>query len=158
LARCDSILSLLRCQGVWNNTCTQLSFSKILFQNPKNYSLGGCSKILLPFLMRFDGHFYQTSNKSNVYLSSSRFWTATSLAVFYELPSVSKSRIPPRNVCSDQSLIPISLLHQDYCFCRRETGFETKFYKENWLYKTNYNSYTVEDKQTKLGVWTDVGW
>ena len=25
-------------------------------------------------------------------------------------------------------------------------------YKENWLYKTSYNSYTVEDKQTKLGV------
>jgi hypothetical protein len=31
-------------------------------------------------------------------------------------------------------------------------------YKENWLYKTSYNSYTVKDKQTKLGVWTDVGW
>jgi hypothetical protein len=31
-------------------------------------------------------------------------------------------------------------------------------YKENWLYKKIYNSYTVEDKQTKLGVWTDVGW
>jgi hypothetical protein len=24
-------------------------------------------------------------------------------------------------------------------------------YKENWLYKTRYNSYTVEGKQTKLG-------
>jgi len=31
-------------------------------------------------------------------------------------------------------------------------------YKENCLYKTSYNSYTVEGKQTKLGVWTDVGW
>jgi hypothetical protein len=31
-------------------------------------------------------------------------------------------------------------------------------YKENWLDKTSYNSYTVEDKQKKLGVWTDVGW
>jgi hypothetical protein len=31
-------------------------------------------------------------------------------------------------------------------------------YKENWLYKTSYNSYTVEDKQTKRSVWTDVGW
>ena len=31
-------------------------------------------------------------------------------------------------------------------------------YKENLIYKTSYNSYTVEDKQTKLGVWTDVGW
>ena len=30
-------------------------------------------------------------------------------------------------------------------------------YKENWFYKTGYNSYTVEDKQTKLGVWMDIG-
>jgi len=30
-------------------------------------------------------------------------------------------------------------------------------YKENWLYKTSYNSYTVEYKQMKFGVWTDVG-
>jgi len=31
-------------------------------------------------------------------------------------------------------------------------------YRDNWLYKKSYNAYTVEDKQTKLGVWTDVGW
>ena len=31
-------------------------------------------------------------------------------------------------------------------------------YKESWLYKTSYNSYTVEDKQMKLGVLTDDGW
>jgi len=31
-------------------------------------------------------------------------------------------------------------------------------YKENWLYKTSYNSYIVEDKQMKLSVLTDVGW
>jgi len=36
----NSIFPLLRCQGVWNKTCTQLSLSQILFQNPKNYSLG----------------------------------------------------------------------------------------------------------------------
>jgi hypothetical protein len=40
LARCDSIFPLLRCQGVWNKTCTQISLSQILFQNPKNYSVG----------------------------------------------------------------------------------------------------------------------
>ena len=31
-------------------------------------------------------------------------------------------------------------------------------YKENWLYKTSYNLYAVEDKQMKRGMWTDVGW
>jgi hypothetical protein len=40
LARCDSIYPLLRCQGVWDKTCTQHCLSQILFQNPKNYSLG----------------------------------------------------------------------------------------------------------------------
>jgi hypothetical protein len=34
----------------------------------------------------------------------------------------------------------------------------SKAYKEYCLYKKIYNSYTVEDKQTKLSVWTDVGW
>jgi len=57
LARGYSIFPLLRCQGVWNNTCTQFSLSQILFQNPKNYSLGGSSMILLSFLMPFDGSF-----------------------------------------------------------------------------------------------------
>ena len=36
LARCDSIFPLLRCQGMWKKTCTQLSLSQILFQNLKN--------------------------------------------------------------------------------------------------------------------------
>jgi len=53
-------------------------------------------------------------------------------------------------------------------FCRRKTGFETKFYGNSvhfrypWRMKktgfTSYNLYTVKDKQTKLVVWTDVGW
>jgi len=39
LARCDSLFPLLRCQGVWNKMCTQLSPSIILFQNHMNYSV-----------------------------------------------------------------------------------------------------------------------
>ena len=38
-ASSNSIFLLLRCQAVWNKTCTQLSLSQNLFQNPKNYSL-----------------------------------------------------------------------------------------------------------------------
>jgi hypothetical protein len=38
----------------------------------------------------------QIINSSNVYLCSSRFWTTTSLAIFYQLPSISNSRIPPK--------------------------------------------------------------
>ena len=65
LARCDSIFPLLRCQGVWNKKCTQLSLSEILFQNLKNS--WGCSKILLSFLMRFDDHFL-TNQQQQQYL------------------------------------------------------------------------------------------
>jgi len=57
LARCDSIFPLLRCQGMWNTTCTQnFSFPNALSESKELHSWG-CSKILLSFLMRFDGHF-----------------------------------------------------------------------------------------------------
>jgi len=112
LARSDSMFPLLRCQGVWNKTCTQLSLSQILFQNPKNHSLGDvqrlCYRSWCDLMVIFD----QISNSSNVYLSLSWFWTATSLIIFYQLPSIWKSRMPPRNVRSVQNPIPISLLHQ----------------------------------------------
>ena len=107
LARSDSIFPSFNCRGVWNKTFAQLSLSQILFQNLKNYSLGD--------VQRFCYHSWCNStvifdqNSSNVYLSLSPFWTATSLVMFSQLPSVSKSRIPPKNFWSVQSLIPISL-------------------------------------------------
>jgi len=112
LARCDSIFPLFRCQGVWNKTRTQFSLSQILFQNPKNYSLGDVKRFCYHSWCVSTVIFYKIGNSSNVYRSSSRFWTAISLVVFYQLPSVSKSRTPPKNIWSVQSLIPIGLLHQ----------------------------------------------
>jgi hypothetical protein len=112
LTRCDSIFPLLRRQGVWNKTYIQLSFSRTLFQNPKNYSLGEVARFCYHSWCDSTVIFYQISNSSNVYFSSSRFWTATSLVIFYQLPSVSKSRIPPKSVLWVQRLIPISVLHQ----------------------------------------------
>ena len=56
LARCDSIFPLLRCQAQWNKTCTQLSFPNPLSQS-KELQSWGHSKILLSFLMQFNGHF-----------------------------------------------------------------------------------------------------
>jgi len=112
LARCDSIFPLLRCQGVWNKTCTQLHLSQILFQNPKNYSVGNVQRFCYHSLCDSTVIFYKINNRSNVYISSSQFLTATSLIIFYQLPSISKSRMPPKNVWSVQSLIPVRLLHQ----------------------------------------------
>jgi len=112
LARCDSILSLLGCQRVWNTTCTHLSLSQILFQNPKNYSLGIVERFYYHSWCDSMVIFVQISNSSNVYFSSSRFWKATFIVIFCQLPSFSKLRIPPKNLCSVQSLILISLLRQ----------------------------------------------
>jgi hypothetical protein len=81
LARCDWIFPLLRCQGVWN----------------KMFSLGDVQRFCCHSWCDSTVIFDQISNSSNVYLSSSQFWTATSLVVIYQLPSVSKLRIPPKN-------------------------------------------------------------
>jgi len=68
LAKCDSIFPLLRCQGVWEKTCTQLSPSQILFQNPKNYSLGDVQRFCYHSWCDSTVIFDQISNISNVYL------------------------------------------------------------------------------------------
>jgi len=51
-------------------------------------------------------------------------------------------------------------VHFRHPWCKKKTDFTNHLWckKENCLYKKSYNSYTVEYKQTKLGVWTDVGW
>jgi len=98
LARCDSIFPSLMCQGVWNKTCTLLSLSQIPFHNPKNYCLGDVQRFCYHSWCDSTVIFDQISNSSNVYLSSSLLWTATSLVILYQLPSVWKSRIPPKNV------------------------------------------------------------
>jgi hypothetical protein len=42
LGRCVSIFPLLRCQGVWNKTCTQLSFPNSLSES-EDLQSWGCS-------------------------------------------------------------------------------------------------------------------
>jgi len=83
MASCDLIFPLLRCQGTWNRICTQLSLSQILFQNPKNYSLGDVQRFCYSSSCDSTVIFDQISNSSKVYLSSGRFWTATPLVIFY---------------------------------------------------------------------------
>ena len=98
LARCDSIFPLPMCLGLWKKTWTQLSLPQILFHSPKTYSLGDAQRFFHHFLCDSTVIFDQINNSSNVYFSLSRFWTATSLVIFYQLPSVSKWRMPPKNV------------------------------------------------------------
>jgi hypothetical protein len=76
-------------------TYTQIFLSKSSFKIRKTtvFVMFRESAIVI---VRFEDHFDQISNSSNVYLSSNQFRTAISLALFYQLPSVSKSRIPPK--------------------------------------------------------------
>jgi hypothetical protein len=106
LARCDSIFPLLRCQGVWNKTCTELSLPQILFQNPKNYSLGDVQRFCYHSWCDSTVIFDQISNSINIYLSSCRFWTSKSLVIFYQLPSFSKLRIPSKKFDRSRASFP----------------------------------------------------
>ena len=57
LARCDSILSFAQVsRSVEQNVHTTFSFPNTLSE-PEELQSCGCSKILLSFLMRIDGHF-----------------------------------------------------------------------------------------------------
>ena len=99
--------------------------------------------------------FDQINNSSGVYLSSSRFWTDASLVIFYQHPSVSKSRIPPKSVWSVHSPIATSRLHQYQCFCRRQTGFETKFRYNSLFIPAIHDVYWKLTLQDKLNSHTD---
>ena len=112
LAGRDSIFPLLMCQEVLNKRAHNFLFSKSSFRIRRTIALW----IFKDSAIILDAIRWSFSTKSvtasNVYLSSSRFWTPTSLVIFYQIPSVSKSRISSKNVWSVHSLIPISLLHQ----------------------------------------------
>jgi hypothetical protein len=109
LARCDSIFPLLRCQAVWNITCTQLLFPKTFFRirRPTVFGVFKDSAIILDAIRR---SFFTTSATSAIF-TSVRFDFGRPLL---SSPSTSPlpSRNPPKNVSSVQSLIHISLLHQ----------------------------------------------
>ena len=111
LARRDSIYPLFRCQGLWNKTCTQLSLSQILFQNPTNYSLGDVQRFC--YHCWWIRRSFLNKSATAAIFNSVRVDFGQPLSRHLLSPSsVSKSRIPPKNVWSVQSLIPISLLHQ----------------------------------------------
>jgi hypothetical protein len=56
--------------------------------------------------------FLTISATAAMIISVSVYFGQPPLVIFYQLPSISKSRIPPKNIWSVQSLIPISFLHQ----------------------------------------------
>jgi len=131
LAGCDASFPLLWCQGVWNKMCTQISLYQILFHIRRTTVMGMFKDFadILDAIQR--SLFNNSANSNNVYISSSWFWTANTLAIFYQLPSISKSKIQFKNVSSFQNRIHISLCTNASVTVADRPAFEKKYYDKS---------------------------
>jgi len=86
-------------RSVEQNMHTTFSFPNPVSES-QELQWWGHSKILLSFLMRFYGHLWTNQQQQQCFLISSRFWKATTLVIFYQLLSVSKSRVITKNIWS----------------------------------------------------------
>jgi hypothetical protein len=123
------------------------------------------SAIILDAIRR--SFFDQISNSSNVYRSSSLILDGNLSrhllpATFrLEIKNTTYKRLIRSQPHSHKPFTPILVFLSQIDrlwnkILRQLSSFPPSMtYKETRLYKTSYNSYNVEDKQTKLGVWTD---
>jgi hypothetical protein len=118
LARCDSIFPLLRECGT--KRAHNFLFPKSSFRIWRTTVLGmfkdsWCDSMVKKRNFQQLSRNYTTTQKPVYMPMFTSVWVdfgLPPLIIFHQLPSVSKSRVPPKNVWSVQSLIPISLLHQ----------------------------------------------
>jgi len=89
------------------NFKVKFSLSEIHFQNVQRFCYHSrCDSII--FSDRISNHSNSVvfsdhiSNHSNSYISSSLFCTVTSIVIFYQFPSASRSRIPHKCLISSQ--------------------------------------------------------
>jgi hypothetical protein len=166
-ARCDSMFTQLS-SGLKQNVHT-----KFCFQNPlsesKELQYSGCSKILQSFVMQLEGHFRQNQQQQNclcqfeLILDSHISRHLLPAPFRFEIKNTSK-RFIGSQPHSHKPFVPILILlsqrdrHGNEILWQVCTFLPSMMYKETWLNKTSYNSHTVDDKQTKLGLCTDVGW
>jgi len=97
LTRCDSIFPLLRCQGCGTKRAHNFLFPKSSFRIRRTIVLGMFkdSAIILDAIRRS----FLTKSATAAMFTSDRVdfgRPPLSLVIFYQLPSVSKSRIPPK--------------------------------------------------------------
>jgi hypothetical protein len=156
-------------RSVEQNVHTTFSFTNPL-SGSKELQSWGCSKILLSFLMWVDGHFWPNQQQQqrlpqyesilDVHLSRHllpasfhlKIENTTRKHLISSEPHFHKPFAPILGFLSQIDQLWNKILWQlSVHFCH-------PWHLKKWLYRTSYNLYTVEDKQTKLGVWTDVGW
>jgi hypothetical protein len=146
---------------VEQNVVTIFSFPNPLSKS-EELQPWGYSKILLSFLIRFDSHFWPNQQQQQ-YLPQFESILDGHLSRHhreYHLQTFDRFRASfPQAFCTITSVSVADRPSLKRNFMGILCSFPPSLtYKENWLYKISYNLYTVEDKQTKLGVWTDVGW
>jgi len=144
----------------------------ILFPFPKSSfrirrtTVWGCSKILLSSLMRFDRHVLPNQQQQQCLpqLDGHLSHHLLPAPFLLEIEKTHIKRLIGSELHSHKPFAPILVFLSQIdrlwnkILWQLSVHFRFYDYKENWLYKRSCNSYTVEDKQTKLGVWTDVGW
>ena len=116
----------------------------------------GCPKILLSFLMRFDGHLWGNQQQLQCLLQfesilDGHFARHVPAPFRLEIQKTTEIRLIGSEPHVHKTLAPIVtfLSPIDRLWNRILCNSLLVFAIENWLYKTSYNSYTVQDKQTK---------
>ena len=97
-------------RSVEQNVHTTSSFPYLLLESEELQSWG-CSKILLSFLMWFNSNFWPNQQQQQCLPQYESILDGHLSCHLLPAP-ILKSRIPPKNVWSVQSLVSISLLHQ----------------------------------------------
>jgi len=151
------------------NVHTFFSFPNPVSESEELQSCG-CSKILLSFLMRFDGHFWPNQQEQQCLLQFesildgplSRHLLPASFCL--EIENTTYKRLIGSKPHSHKPFAPILMFLSQIdrlwnkILWQLSVHFRHPWHTENWLYKKSYNSYTVEDKETKPRVWTDNDW
>jgi len=137
--------------------------STIIFDQINNSSgvYFGLSRFLLSFLMRFDDHVWPNQQQQRCLPQFESILDGRLSSHFLPAPfrlkienTTYKRLIGSQPHCHKPfAPIPLFLSQTDRLWFP-----PSMTYIENWFCKTSYNAYVVENKQTKLGVWTDVGW
>ena len=142
-------------------------FSKSSFNIWRTTVSWGSSKILLAPLMRFDGHFWPNQQQQQCLPQSESILDGhlsrhLLLAPFrMEIENTNEKLLIGSQPHSHKPFTPVLvfLLQIDWLWIKILWELPVHF-RHPWRIKktdfANYNSYTVEDKQTKLGVWKDV--
>jgi hypothetical protein len=141
-------------RSVEQNMHTTFSFPNSL-SDPEELQASRVSKMLLSFLIWFDGYFWPNQQQQQ---NLRQFESILKSQRSRHIPAPFRLKIE-NFICSNSrvSVVVRPALKQNFMvtICSFPPSMT---YKENWPYKISYDSYTVKNKQKKICVWTNVCW